>query len=123
MSFSTEQREGTQEHCACTCGKKFCASNRKSVADSDKKWLQQKRENHRARYRRTQEATTAGASRNYAVWTSVELELLERQDINSSDVAQMTGRTLAAVYTMRRKLRREPKLQRVIEFERREGRL
>lgn len=53
------------------------------------------------------------ARRHNAQWTGPELELALRSDLSARQVAEMIGRTLWAVSTMRRRLRKEPMLDHI----------
>lgn len=51
------------------------------------------------------------AKRHNAQWTGPELEIAAREDLSASQVAEMLGRTLWAVMTMRKRMRVEPSQQ------------
>lgn len=60
---------------------------------------------------RIQDRTRQAATRHRYQWTGPELELANRSELKAREVAEMTGRTLKAVKSMRKRLRDEPKLQ------------
>jgi hypothetical protein len=57
------------------------------------------------------DATREVATNSGKQWTGPELEIAARPDLTSREVALALGRTLAAVSTMRQKLRYDPKIQ------------
>lgn len=108
------------EPCECKCGKRYCASNRASLDGhgAPRKPEPVKRENRlreqRMKHKRLQDITGDRAHHRYQQWTGAELELLERNDLTYQQIATMTGRTYDAVHAAKKRLRLEPKYQRVL---------
>jgi hypothetical protein len=56
-------------------------------------------------------AVTRDSARHHReVWTGPQLEIAAREDLTAKQVAAMTGRTVYAVYNIRRRLRDDPKI-------------
>lgn len=60
-------------------------------------------------YKRVQDETADHAHRRGYQWTGPELELASRDDLTSSEVARMLGRTYSAVKNKRAALKRDPR--------------
>jgi hypothetical protein len=55
-------------------------------------------------FRRWQKESQEAAHRSWFVWTGPELELADRRELSARYVAKVTGRTVAAVQNMRRRI-------------------
>jgi hypothetical protein len=64
----------------------------------------------RRKYQRSHARQLERATRYRYPWTGPELELAARPDLSHAQVAEMIGRTGAAVKHMRRKLQYDPKI-------------
>lgn len=94
------------EPCNCTCGNRYCASNRKSTASRGnpkrrKKYLTEANKKLSAR---KQANSVEAAKRYYDEWTQAEIETVSRSDISAKEMSEITGRTYYAVKSMRKKL-------------------
>lgn len=61
--------------------------------------------------RRTNEESMAGATKRGQVWTGPELEVAARSELTAIEVAQILGRTVSGVRSVRSRLKKEPELQ------------
>lgn len=126
-AVNTERPRRYAEACECECGKRYCAGNRDSRRSPARK---HKGEGHthldqiyaarRKHERQAQAETVETAVRHYQTWTSWEIDLLARDDLSRKDVARITGRTLAAVGSAKKKLRRESSRQSRLEIGKKE---
>ena len=108
--------------CECKCGNRYCAGNRSSLTSP-----LQKRDRRSAEYRadhdrsvldfhRKQQAESlARARHHYSRWAPWELDLLVRRDLTRRQIAQMTGRTMYAVGSAKKKIARDPRWGRLLE--------
>lgn len=86
-------RGGTHPNCPCPSCK---AAHRKYNA---------------AKSRQLNDESLHGATRRFYVWTSAELEIASRPDLTAKQVAQMLGRSVSAVTTVRGRIKSgEPKI-------------
>lgn len=114
------------EPCMCTCGNRYCASNRKTIVNPNRRYsADEKRERgyrkSRAQADKKQAATLESAERRYQPWAGWELDLLERSDLTQLRVAELTGRTYKAVVAMSHRLRHDPRKQRMQDMHRLPG--
>lgn len=107
-----------KDACHCACGGRYCASNRESVETKSHIDPDQYEDGIKSsRYRKAadaQQASLQGAVRHYYQWTGAELEVAARRELTAGRVAEITGRTIAAVRSKRKQLYKEPKWQKVI---------
>jgi hypothetical protein len=68
------------------------------------------KEAKRRRMARGNAVTLDNARHHREVWTGPQLEIAAREDLTAKQIAAMTGRTMHAVYYMRRRLRDDPKI-------------
>lgn len=87
--------------CRCEiCSHAMAARNARNAG----KWPETRKRVQARVVRRHQQESLATAQRSNYVWSGPELELADRKDLTSRQVAEMTGRTLFAVRRMRRRI-------------------
>lgn len=99
--------------CRCDVCKQVHLSRNKGAAEAWRARHPEKDKKQRSRawlkaFNKAQAESLTKATRHRAQWTGHEMELAARSDLSSRQVALVLGRTVAAVRTMRQRLRRDP---------------
>lgn len=112
-----------EDTCACTCGKKRCASRRGHPHGTEGRYRDGcrcepcravARHRRRGRKMRANSLSQETAVKSGQQWTGPELEMVLRTDMTVGEIAVALGRSRSAVTVARSKARNDPKYSNLV---------